>query len=62
MAELEQVPTSDCCSAEAQESCCEPADKESCCGEAAAESSCGCSAGETSGDAAPASRRRSRHG
>jgi len=48
MAELEQVPTDECCSTEAQASCCEPADKASCCDTAAVGGSCGCSAGETS--------------
>lgn len=36
MAELDQAPTTDCCSTEAQETCCEPSDKEACCGDAAA--------------------------
>jgi arsenite methyltransferase len=51
VAELEQVPTSDCCSTEAQATCCEPADKEACCGESAGGESCGCSAGASSDDA-----------
>jgi arsenite methyltransferase len=51
MAGLEQVPTSDCCSTEAQATCCEPTDKEACCGEPAARSSCGCSAGASTDDA-----------
>lgn len=51
MAELEQVPTSECCSSEAQETCCEPTDKASCCGESASGGSCGCSAGQAPADA-----------
>ena len=47
MAELEtaEIPTSDCCSASAQEDCCEPEAKGECCGDAHGDG-CGCSAGE----------------
>jgi SAM-dependent methyltransferase len=48
MAELEQVPGSECCSAEAQADCCEPAEKDGCC--APESSTCGCSA-DQGGDA-----------
>jgi hypothetical protein len=44
MAELNQAPTTDCCTVGAQQTCCEPGDKESCCGESDA-GDCGCSAG-----------------
>jgi arsenite methyltransferase len=50
VAELEQVPTSDCCSTEARARCCEPGDKDACCGESAAGGSCGCSASDGTGD------------
>ena len=47
MAELERVPASECCSAEAQASCCEPDDKAECC--STDSSGCGCSAGQAEG-------------
>ncbi|HEY2478025.1 MAG TPA: methyltransferase domain-containing protein [Solirubrobacterales bacterium] len=51
MAELDQAPTSDCCSTDAQAVCCEPGDKAACCGESTAGGTCGCSAGASTGDA-----------
>jgi hypothetical protein len=47
MAELEQVPSTDCCSTDAQEACCEPSEKAACCGEPGdgAVAKCGCKAG-----------------
>ncbi len=50
MAELEQVPTSGCCSTETQSTCCEPTDKAACCGGSAADGSCGCTAGASVAD------------
>jgi arsenite methyltransferase len=44
VAELEQVPASDCCSMDAQADCCEGGEKEDCCPPGS--SSCGCGAGE----------------
>ena len=47
MADLtDTTSTSDCCSAEAQQTCCEPSDKATCCDTAAADQTCGCVAGQ----------------
>jgi SAM-dependent methyltransferase len=50
MAELEQAPTTECCSTEAQATCCEPTEKAACCGGSAAGGSCGCPAGASTTD------------
>lgn len=47
---LEQVPTWECCSTEAQTDCCEPSSKEACCAESAKGGTCGCRAGASSTD------------
>jgi hypothetical protein len=47
VAELEQAPAADCCSATAQATCCEPDHKAECCGEnRSRRGGCGCAAGQ----------------